>query len=85
MQSERGIVPEYRSIAKPQTWLGLPPAYGCILLMAASILALSFGMWRSALIGTLIFYSIGLLVTWYDPYGWSLFGRMSLVPRILKP
>lgn len=85
MHAERGVVPEYRSIARPQTWAGLPPAYGVMLLMTAAILILSLGMVLSGVVITAFFWAIGVLITWYDPYAWSLFGRMHLVPRILRP
>ena len=82
---QRSVVPEYRSIARPPTVLGLPPGYAVLLLMAAGIQALVLGyVWSSiVLVGCL--WSLGAWVTWYDPYAWTLFARMSRVPRILRP
>jgi type IV secretory pathway VirB3-like protein len=79
------VVPEYRSIARPRDVLGLPPGYAVLLLMAAATLALVLGHLWSAILLVAALWGLGAWVTWYDPYAWTLFARMSRVPRILQP
>jgi type IV secretory pathway VirB3-like protein len=79
------VVPEYRSIGKPPTVLGLPPGYAVLLLMAAGIQALVLGYLWSAVVLVVALWGLGAWVTWYDPYAWTLFARMSRVPRVLRP
>ena len=82
---QQSVVPEYRSIAWPRDVLGLPPGYAVLLLMVAATLALVLGHLWSAILLVVALWGLGAWVTWYDPYAWTLFARMSRVPRILRP
>jgi type IV secretory pathway VirB3-like protein len=82
---QASTVPEFRSIARPRTVLGLPPGYAVLLLMAAAIQALVLGYVWSAVVLVVTLWGLGAWVTWYDPYAWTLFARMNRVPRLLRP
>ena len=65
--------------------LGLPPGYAVLLMMAAALQALVMGYAWSAAVLVAALWGLGAWVTWYDPYAWTLFARMSRVPRLIVP
>jgi len=82
---QQSVIPEYRSIARPQLVLFLPPGYAVLLFMVAATFALVLGYLLSAIVMVACLWGLGALVTWYDPHAWTLFTRMSRVPKVLRP
>lgn len=81
---EGWIVPENRALARRPQIIGLPLGYAALLIMACLFLGLTLRFFGAA--GYLLFFgwSIGKLVTLFDPYAWELLGRALRVPPVLR-
>ena len=69
---------------RPQI-LGLPLGYAALLIMACLFLGLTLNYIGAALYLLAFGWSVGKLVTLFDPFAWELLARGLRVPPLLRP
>lgn len=79
------VVPENTALAHRPQLLYLPLGYAALLLMATLFLFLVLHYFAAAIYVFAFGWSIGKLLTWYDPYAWELLARGIKLPRVLIP
>ena len=79
------IVPENRALARRPQILGLPLGYAALLIMACLFLGLTLLYLGAALYLLAFGWSLGELVTLFDPFAWELLARGLRVPPLLRP
>lgn len=79
------VVPENRALARRPQVLGLPLGYAALLIMTVLFLALTAHYVGAALYVLGVGWSLGKLVTLYDPFAWELLARGLRVPGVLRP
>ena len=79
------IVPENRALARRPQILGLPLGYAALLIMACLFLGLTLHYLGAALYLLAFGWSVGKLVTLFDPFAWELLARGLRVPPLLRP
>lgn len=79
------VVLENRALARRPLLLGLPLGYAALLIMAVLFLSLSAHYVGAALYVLTVGWSLGKLVTLYDPFAWELLARGLRLPRLMRP
>ncbi len=82
---EGWVIPENRALARRPQILGLPLGYAALLIMAVLFLSLTLHYIGAAIYLLLFGWSLGKLVTYYDPFAWELLARGLYLPRLMRP
>jgi hypothetical protein len=85
MMPEGWIIPENRALARRPQILGLPLGYAALLIMAVLFLGLTLHYIGAAIYLLMFGWSLGKLVTYYDPFAWELLARGLYLPRLMWP
>ena len=75
---------ENRAIARREDLLGLPLPYAALLVTSSLLLAVSMHLVGAGAFLFFFGWTIGKLVTFYDPFAWELLARNAAMPRLLR-
>jgi type IV secretory pathway VirB3-like protein len=78
-------IPETRALGQRPKVLGLPLGYAALLIMATLFIVLTLHYIPAGIYLFAFGWTVGKLVTFYDPFAWELMAKNLKLPSIMRP